>query len=179
MPRRDTSAGLTYYHELDDTFYSVTSNTFIGTVYNLFGLKNIADGGPAGNDYPQLSSEFIVQQNPDLIFLADSKCCQQDAATVAARPGWDAITAVKNGTGVIADGRRHRLALEPADRRLHQGRVRRAGQGAGAHRVSAGPRDRGAGDHCRDRGAGAPGGRPPGGSCSAWSCSPARSSSGR
>ncbi len=97
----DTSAGMTYYHELDPTFYSVTSNTFLGTVYGLFGLKNIADGGPVGNDYPQLSSEFIVSANPDLIFLADTKCCGQDAAAVAARPGWDAITAVKNGTGVI------------------------------------------------------------------------------
>src|SRR6478609_673060 len=79
----DTATGMTYYHELDDTFYSVTSNTFLGTVYNLFELKNIADGGPAGNDYPQLSSEFIVQQDPDLIFLADTKCCGQDAASVA------------------------------------------------------------------------------------------------
>jgi iron complex transport system substrate-binding protein len=34
---------LTYYHELDPTLYSVTSQTFIGRVYALFGLKNIAD----------------------------------------------------------------------------------------------------------------------------------------
>ena len=38
---------LTFYHELDNTFYSVTSNTFIGQVYALFGLKNIADGAQA------------------------------------------------------------------------------------------------------------------------------------
>ncbi|MEO5902207.1 MAG: ABC transporter substrate-binding protein, partial [Ilumatobacteraceae bacterium] len=94
--------GLTYYHELDDTYYSVTSHTFLGAVYGLFGLTNIADAGPAGNDYPQLSSEFIVQQDPALIFLADTKCCGQTAQTVAARPGWDAITAVKDGAGVVA-----------------------------------------------------------------------------
>ena len=37
-----------------------------------------ADAG----DYPQLSSEFIVSADPDLIFLADTKCCHQSAATV-------------------------------------------------------------------------------------------------
>lgn len=93
-----TAAGLTYYHELSPDYYSATSNTFIGTVYDLFGLKNIADGAQPGNDYPQLSSEFIVQQDPDLIFLADTVCCQESATTVAARPGWGSIAAVKNGT---------------------------------------------------------------------------------
>ncbi|MEY3258317.1 MAG: hypothetical protein RI954_343, partial [Actinomycetota bacterium] len=47
---------LSYYHELDNTLYSVTSNTFIGSVYSLFGLRNIADNVEAGNDYPQLSA---------------------------------------------------------------------------------------------------------------------------
>jgi iron complex transport system substrate-binding protein len=94
--------GLTYYHELEDTYYSVTSHTFAGAVYNLFGLVNIADAGPAGNPYPQLSSEFIVTQSPALIFLADTKCCGQSPQTVAARPGWDTITAVKDGVGVVA-----------------------------------------------------------------------------
>jgi iron complex transport system substrate-binding protein len=98
-----TASGLTYYHELDDTFFSATSNTFIGQVYALFGLKNIADGAQPGNDYPQLSSEFIVQANPDLIFLADSKCCKQDATTVAARPGWDAVAAVNNDAVIPMD----------------------------------------------------------------------------
>ena len=36
-----------------------------------------------------------MQDNPDTIFLADSKCCQQSPRTVAARKGWNAITAVR------------------------------------------------------------------------------------
>ncbi len=95
------AAPLRVYHELDNTFYSVTSNTFIGTVYSLFGLKNIADGAQPGNDYPQLNAEYIVKANPDLVVLADSKCCAQNADVVAARPGWSAIKAVVN-KGVIA-----------------------------------------------------------------------------
>ena len=79
------------YHELDNTFYSVTSATFIGQAYKLLGLTNIADAATAATpDYPQLSPEFIVSSNPDLIVLADTKCCQQDLNSVAARPGWRA-----------------------------------------------------------------------------------------
>lgn len=94
---------LTYYHELDDQYFSVTSDSFIGQVYGLFGLVNIADGADPGNSYPQLSAEYIVDKNPDLVFLADSKCCNQTAATVAARDGWAEIAAVKHGGVVVMD----------------------------------------------------------------------------
>jgi iron complex transport system substrate-binding protein len=91
----------TYYHELDDTFFTVTSTTFIGSVYELLGLANIADrADPEGTGYPQLSAEYIVQADPELIFLADTVCCGQSAETVAERPGWDRITAVRIG-GVV------------------------------------------------------------------------------
>jgi iron complex transport system substrate-binding protein len=95
---------LKVYHELDDTYYSATSATFIGQVYGLLGLKNIADGATAAApDYPQLSAEYIVSSNPDLIVLADTKCCHQTLATVAGRPGWSSIAAVKSGQVVGAD----------------------------------------------------------------------------
>ncbi|NJC68695.1 ABC transporter substrate-binding protein [Planosporangium thailandense] len=93
LPQR--SKKLTYYWELDPTYYSATSRTFMGSVLGLAGLTSIADS--AGDDYPQLSAEAIVKANPDLIFLADTKCCQQSTATVQARPGWAEIAAVKNG----------------------------------------------------------------------------------
>ena len=87
---------LRVYHELDQTYYSATSSTFIGSIYKQFGFANIADGpGQSGHtQYPQLSSEYIVAANPQLIVLADTKCCGQTGATVAARPGWSGIAAV-------------------------------------------------------------------------------------
>ena len=88
---------ISFYHELDNTYYSVTSNTFIGQIYSLFGLRNIADNAEAGNDYPQLSAEAIVSANPDIIFLADTKCCEQTAETVTARDGWSGMKAVSTG----------------------------------------------------------------------------------
>lgn len=95
---------LTYYHELDDTYYSVTSSTFIGRVYALLGLENIADAADgSGTGYPQLSPEYIVDADPDLIFLADTKCCGQSRATVAKRAGWDQIAAVRSGAVIALD----------------------------------------------------------------------------
>jgi iron complex transport system substrate-binding protein len=95
------AAELSYYYELDPTLYSVTSNTFVGGVMSLFGLTNIADGVEEGNDYPQLSAEVIVEKNPDIIMLADTLCCEQTAATVAARDGWADLAAVQNGNVVV------------------------------------------------------------------------------
>src|SRR5438309_8992996 len=95
---------LKVYHELDDTYYSATSATFIGQVYALLGLKNIADGVMAATpNYPQLSAEYIVSSSPALIVLADTKCCHQDVNTVSARPGWRSIAAVRSGQVIRVD----------------------------------------------------------------------------
>ncbi len=95
---------LTVYHELDPTYYSVTSKTFIGRIYALFGLRNIADAADStGSGYPQLSAEYIVSADPRLIVLADSRCCGQTAETVASRPGWSGIAAVREHAVIAVD----------------------------------------------------------------------------
>ena len=99
-----SARGLTYYHELDDTLFSVTSTTFIGQLYSLLGLVNIADGSdPDGFGYPQLSAEVIIDADPDFIFLADTVCCGQNQSTVAARPGWETLQAVVGGRVIELD----------------------------------------------------------------------------
>ena len=100
VPKRHLSV----YHELEPDLYSATSHTFIGTIYKLFGLRNIADAADsAGTGYPQLSAEYIVSSNPDVIVLADTRCCGASAATVAKRPGWSGIAAVRSGSVVAVD----------------------------------------------------------------------------
>ena len=91
--------GTTYYYELDPTYYSVTSATFMGQLLGLLGLHSIADAGGVhvNGGYPQLTAEFILQANPSLILLADHGCCQATPASVAARPGWSALSAVAGG----------------------------------------------------------------------------------
>ncbi len=87
-----------YYYELDEGGYSVTSSTFVGRLLSMFGLHDIADaakGAAASGGYPQLSTEYIVKSNPDVIFLADTICCHQSLQTVAMRPGFRVTIAVK------------------------------------------------------------------------------------
>jgi iron complex transport system substrate-binding protein len=97
---------LTYYHELDNTLYTVTSETFIGDLYSLAGLENVADPADPGGElggYPQLSTEFLVEADPDLVFLADTKCCDQDAGSFGERPGFAALQAVTEGSVIELD----------------------------------------------------------------------------
>jgi len=88
---------ITVYDELEPDLYSVTSKTFIGRIFTLLGLKDIADAaGNAGSGYPQLSNEFVVAADPQLIVLSDTICCGQTPATVGARAAWNTIAAVRN-----------------------------------------------------------------------------------
>lgn len=91
------SSKIRIYHELDDTYYSVTSKTFIGRVYRDFGAINIADAasGADSSGYPQLSAEYLVKSDPQVIFLADSQY-GVTADSVSKRAGWSQISAVKN-----------------------------------------------------------------------------------
>lgn len=98
------AAGQKVFHELGPELYSADSSTFIGSIYSLLGLENIADGAPdPSGGYPQLSAEYVVEQAPDVIVLADTKCCDQSAATVAERPAFGAVPAVADGRVVEAD----------------------------------------------------------------------------
>jgi iron complex transport system substrate-binding protein len=102
VPKR--TVPLTYFHELDNTLYTVSSKTFVGQIYALAGLKDVADpANTKGAAYPQLSAEYLVKSDPDLIFLADVKCCRQSAATFAARPGFSALAAVRDRRVVLLD----------------------------------------------------------------------------
>jgi iron complex transport system substrate-binding protein len=96
--------GMRVYHELDPSFYSAGSSTFIGGIYSLFGLENIADGAAdAAGGYPQLSAEYVVGQAPDLIVLADTVCCDQSAEALAQRPAFDTVPAVQEGRVLAAN----------------------------------------------------------------------------
>lgn len=98
------AGNLSVYHELSPDFYSASSKAFVGKVYNALGLTNIADAADsAGTGFPQLSAEYIVSSSPDLIVLADTVCCGQKPSTVAARPGWERISAVRTGSIVRID----------------------------------------------------------------------------
>jgi iron complex transport system substrate-binding protein len=95
--------GVTYYHELDPSLFTATSTTFIGQVYGILGMENIADAADSeGIGYPQLSAEYIVAEDPDMIFLADAEF-GESAETLAQRPGWEGMTALEAGAVIALD----------------------------------------------------------------------------
>lgn len=94
---------LKVYDELDQTYYSLTSKTFVGQAFTILGLRDIADGAAKAGTYVQLSPEYIVAADPDLIVLSDSSCCGLSYAKVAARPGWSAIAAITNHDVISVD----------------------------------------------------------------------------
>jgi cobalamin transport system substrate-binding protein len=99
-----THRHLRVYHELTPDYYSATSQTLIGRVYRLFGFTNIADAADTTHSgYPQLSAEYILTANPQLVVLADSVCCGQTAKTVAARAGWRQVNAVQRNRVIAVD----------------------------------------------------------------------------
>lgn len=84
------------YHELDDTYYSISSASFIGAVYTAMGAVNIADeADPDGYGYPKLTEEYIIEADPELIVITDLVGYTPD--DLAARPGWSEVSAVRNG----------------------------------------------------------------------------------
>jgi iron complex transport system substrate-binding protein len=95
---------LTYYHEVDDTYYSATSATFIGSIYSLFGLTSIADAADdIGSGFPQLSPEYIIEADPDIIFYGCAEWCGTTPESIAERPGWGSLSAVESGALVAID----------------------------------------------------------------------------
>ena len=96
----DVEEGPRVYHELDNTFFTVAPNSFVGDFYSLLKARNIAEGAPTA--YPQLSQEEILDRDPEVIILADADA-GESAQTVKARPGWGVISAVKNDRIYVVD----------------------------------------------------------------------------
>src|SRR5699024_4127562 len=95
--------GPSFNHELDDPLFTAPSETSIGQIYAAFGLHNIADEADDGSaaGYPQLSTEYVVEEDTDMIFLAYGDEAEVEA--VAERPAFDTVTAVQNDAVYLLD----------------------------------------------------------------------------
>jgi len=91
------SKKVTFFHELDNTLYSATSDSFIGKVYRDFNLTNVADPAATADSagYPQLQSEYVIKANPKIIFLSDAQY-GESISTLSKRAGWNGIAAIKS-----------------------------------------------------------------------------------
>lgn len=84
----------TVFYELDPSPYTVGPDAFIGTLIALAGGANVV--GAELGDFPLVDPEFVVAADPQVIVLADAPY-GVSAASVAARPGWAGIAAVRDG----------------------------------------------------------------------------------
>ena len=98
------SRQLRYFYELTDVLHSATSQTFIGELLRTIGLVSIADaaGGAAGG-YLQLSNEYVLDADPDVILVAHTDGTVDDPRVIKSRPGWSKLQAVRNDRIVALD----------------------------------------------------------------------------
>lgn len=100
----ETDEPLTAYYALDTENYSLTSQTFAGSLMDQAGFENIADDADDAKEtggYPKLSAESIVDADPDVIFVAAGG--EEAAKEIAGRDGWDSIEAVEEDQVVVLD----------------------------------------------------------------------------
>ena len=89
------------YEELDasepDKPFVAGPNGFYGQLITLAGGDNIFADLPS--DFGQVGAESVLERDPEVIILTDADLPfnPQTPELVAARPGWDTLTAVKNG----------------------------------------------------------------------------------
>ncbi len=99
LPEADTP--IRVFHEIDDSFYTATSASFIGQVYETMGFVNIADPLDDGTGFPLVDGESILAADPSLIVFTSQ--APYTAEDIAARPGWSGVTAVASGNIVQVD----------------------------------------------------------------------------
>lgn len=95
---RDVEHGPRLFYELDPALFTVGPNSFIGNILDMLKVRNVAEG--ATGPYPQVNTEVIVDKDPEVIILGDSKQYLSTGITVDSvgnRPGWNSITAVVDG----------------------------------------------------------------------------------
>lgn len=97
-----------YYEVWYPPIMSAGRTSFITDIITLAGGVNIFENET--DQYPIVSSETIVQKNPDIIILPSEMANSGEAPfygsvdEVKARPGWNTINAVKNNRIAVIDG---------------------------------------------------------------------------
>lgn len=89
----------TVFVELDATPYSVGPTSYLGSLLERAGLRNIVPTGVG--EFPRIDPERVIASDPDAIVLLDAPF-GESLASVAARPGWADLTAIQNGAVIEA-----------------------------------------------------------------------------
>ncbi|MEL6105549.1 MAG: helical backbone metal receptor [Planctomycetota bacterium] len=83
-----------FYEVWDEPLMTAAPNSFIGEVLAEAGLENILSD--TTTRYPRISSETVIEGNPDLILAPTSHFEEVEIESFRSRPGWASISAVAN-----------------------------------------------------------------------------------
>lgn len=103
-----------YLEIWNDPLWTGGRNSFVSRLIGYAGGKNIGDG--VDKEYFQVSPEWVIRQNPDVIACMYMANEAPAAAAVKQRPGWQGISAVRNNR--VYDQFDNRLYLRPGPRIL-------------------------------------------------------------
>ncbi len=84
--------GQRVYFEVSSAPYAAGEASFVGELLARLGLGNIVPA--ALGPFPRLNPEFVVRAQPDLVMAS-----ARNLAEMAKRPGWSAITALRQQRG--------------------------------------------------------------------------------
>ncbi|MGC4077693.1 MAG: helical backbone metal receptor [Rubrivivax sp.] len=101
--------GRSVYFEADSTPYAAGPGSFIGETLQRLGLRNVVPAEYGA--FPRLNPEFLVRRSPDLIMAMD-----RELATMASRPGWQTLRALKDGQACGFESERYLLLIRPGPR---------------------------------------------------------------
>ena len=101
--------GRRVYFEVDGSPYAAGATSFIGQTLARLGLANLLP--PELGPFPKLNPEYLVRHPPDIVMAT-----QRDAVTMAARPGWAALKALRQRQVCAFDEPRYELLIRPGPR---------------------------------------------------------------
>ena len=91
-----------FYEVWDDPLMTAGPKSFIGELLRMGKMKNVFEDTDAS--YPCISSEVVVDRNPDVILTPTNHLKQVEFERVASRPGWANIRAITDKRVFIING---------------------------------------------------------------------------
>jgi iron complex transport system substrate-binding protein len=91
-----------FYEVWDDPLMTAGPKSFIGELLKLGQMKNIFDDTDVR--YPRISSEVVVDRNPDVMLAPTNHMKQIDVERLASRAGWANINAITKKQVFIING---------------------------------------------------------------------------
>jgi len=101
--------GRKVYYEVDPTPFAASEDSFIGQTLKRLGMGNAVPA--AMGSFPALNPEYVVRAQPDIIMSG-----RAELATMAARPGWSGLRALRQHQTCGFDTAASYLLVRPGPR---------------------------------------------------------------